>query len=424
MATTGKTAEVMFDEYLKTYEDQQLMVELCDRFEPDHATMQNSNNWIWRSVQQHRPVLTGWDLTGQEQDIIEETYPATLGDPRGDFIGQRADMLRDMQFWTRAGQQAARQQVTEQNKTLAQRIATQGSLFYRFDTNTTSPGFKFVNEAATILTERESYQTQWNMCLNPRDEQTFSGELSGRQTLAGRPESDAWKKGQIGQHIAEVDVYRGAFLPNLVGGASPDTTVTGDQSFAPEGGSVSATGVVTNVDYRLAAIPVAATAGYNVGDKITLGVNSVSLADKTDTGQLMTFSIVGIPDGTTLEIFPKPIALDDPGLTALEQSYANIVTQITDATVVSRINTDALARTNVFWDKEAVEVYSGGIPADLFKEYDGMKVLTDTMPNGQKMYMMYDGNIATMTFRYRLFTWWDITIKDPSRCGSGVTFST
>jgi hypothetical protein len=31
--------------------------------------------------------------------------------------------------------------------------------------------------------------------------------------------------------------------------------------------------------------------------------------------------------------------------------------------------------------------------------------------------MVYDGNITDMTFRYRLFTWYGVTIKDPSRVG-------
>jgi hypothetical protein len=425
MAVTGKIAEVVFEEYMDRIETQDMLLPICDRFEPDPATLQNSNNVIWRTVEQQRPVLTGWDLTGQEQDIIEETYPALLGEPNNDLIAQRADDLRDMTFWRRAGRRSAERQASEVNKTIASRIATQGSLFYRFDTNTTSPGYKMVANAQTILNERQGTHTQRHYVINDRDQLTFSGELSGRQTLAGRPESNAWMKGQIGENIAEFDVYTGSYLPNLVGGASPDTTVTGDQSFAPEAGTVSSDGaVVTNVDYRTADIPVAASAGYNVGDKVTMGVNAIGLDDKTGTGQLMTFTVVAIPDGTTLTVFPKPIALDDPGLTDLEKAYANIDTQIADTTVVSRVNTDASAKTNIFWDQDAVEVYSGTIPAEKFKEFDGLKVITDTMKNGQKVYMLYDANIINMQFRYRIFTWWNVTIKDPSRCGCAVTFST
>jgi hypothetical protein len=181
------------------------------------------------------------------------------------------------------------------------------------------------------------------------------------------------------------------------------------------------------VDYRIATIPVAASAGYNVGDKIIFDnggtpVESVGLADKTATGQAMTFTIVAIPDGTSISVYPKPIAADDVALSALEQAYANIDTTITNGALVTRLNTDASARTNLFWDKEAVEVLGGTIPADLFSQFDGMKVISSTMRNGQTMYMVYDGNIATLTFRCRLFVWYGITVVDPSRCGVGVTF--
>jgi len=109
--------------------------------------------------------------------------------------------------------------------------------------------------------------------------------------------------------------------------------------------------------------------------------------------------------------------LDDPGLTALEARYANIDTQILNAATVDRVNTAVSNKTNLFWDYDAVEVLSGTIPADLFTQFDGMKVITETMSNGQSMYMVYDGNIEDMSFRYRCFTWWGVTVRDPQRCG-------
>ncbi len=135
----------------------------------------------------------------------------------------------------------------------------------------------------------------------------------------------------------------------------------------------------------------------------------------------MTFTIVGKPSGTAIQVYPKPIALDDGALTATEASYANIDTVILNGATVDRKNVDATNKTNLFWDKEAVEVIGGTIPAGLFKQYDGMQVISSTMKNGQEMYMVYDGDIATMNFRYRLFTWYGITVRDPSRVGVAVT---
>lgn len=420
MAQTGKIAEVFFENALEVIEDQNMMVNMVDRFEPNAGDMQNANNVVWRPVEQQAPILDGWDLTGQETDIIEETYPAILGTPKNDLVKQRADDMRDMTFWERRGKRSGMQQVAELNKAIANAVATQGSLFYR--SNATS-GYDFIAEGQALMNEQQRAITERCFLLNDRDTLRFGQDLAGRQTVQGRPEQ-TWATGQIGQNVAEFDVYTGSFLPNLAGGADPATTVTGDQSFKPEGGSVNQnTGVVTNVDYRSATIPVADSSGYNVGDKVTIGaLQAIGISDKTETGQLKTFTIVDKPDGTSITVYPKPIAADDAALSDLEKAYANVDTTISNLDTVNRLNTDATNKTNLFWDKDAVEVLSGTIPSDLFSQFDGYKVINSTMSNGQQMYMVYDANITDMTFRYRLFTWWGITVRDPQRAGVALTF--
>ncbi len=422
--TAGKIAEVMFDKALETYEPQDMLLPTTTFMEPDGATMQNSGNTLWRPVQQHRPVISGWDLTGQEQGIIEETYAAYLGTPNNDLVSLRADDMRDTRFWERAGETAGRQQATQLNKDIATAIGTQGGMYIR--SNATS-GYDFIAEGQALMNERQGAQSQRIFILNDRDNLKYAKDLAARQTLQGRPES-TWANGQIGQNVAEFDVYTGSFLPNLIGGADPATTVTANQSFAPTAGIVNTVNsTVTNVDYRYATIAVTASAAYNVGDKITIAnggvtIKAVGLADKSDTGIAMTFTVTGKPTGTSLQISPKPIALDDPALSILEKSYANVNTRILNAATVNRVNIDASKKANLFYDKDAVEVLGGTVPAELFKSFDGMKVINKTMKNGLKMYMIYDANMINMQFRFRLFTWYGITIKDPSRCGVATSF--
>jgi hypothetical protein len=422
--STGKTAEVMFEKWKETYDHQESLLPLTEFHEPDAGMMQNASNVIWYPVQQHRPIISGWDISNEETGIIEETYPAVLGTPNNDFVKQRADDMRDQRFWERAAEQAAKRQATELNKDIASAVATQGSLFYR--SNVTS-GYEFVAQAQAIMNERQLNETQRVFVLNDRDNLTFGTDLAARQTLQGRPEQ-TWSKGQIGQNIAGFDVYTGSYLPNLTGGADPAVTVTGNQSFAPSGGSVNATTkVVTNVDYREASLVVNNSALVTVGDKFTLensgtAVQSIGLADKQATGEAMTFSVIELTDATHIKIYPKPIATDDAALTTLEAAYANINTQILNAATLTRLNIDASNKTNIFFDKSAVEVIGGSIPAELFAQYDGMKVITDTLANGLQLYMVYDGDIATMDFRFRIFVWYGITVCNPSNCGCAVTY--
>ena len=422
--STGKIAEVMFEKTKETYEHQIDMVEMTDFHEPDAGSMQNAGNFIWYPVQQHAPIISGWDLTNLETGIIEETYPALLGTPTNDFVEQRADDMRDQRFWERRGQESGKRQATELNKAIASAVAVQGSMFYR--SNVTS-GYEFIAEAQAIMNERQTKETQRYFFLNDRDTLLFSKDLAARQTLQGKA-AETWKTGQIGQNIAGFDVFTGSFLPNITGGADPAVTVTGDQAFVPVGGSVNATtGVVTNIDYREASLVVNNSALVTVGDKFQLensgtAVQSVGLADKNPSGQAMTFSVIELTDGTHIKIYPKPIAVGQAAITTLQEAYANINTQILGAATLTRLNIDASNKTNIFWDKSAVEVIGGTIPAELFKQYDGMKVITDTMANGLQLYMVYDGDIATMNFRFRIFTWYGITICNPANCGVAVTY--
>jgi len=422
--STGKTAEVMFEKFKDTYEHQLTLLDLVDFHEPASGMMQNSSNVIWYPVQQHAPVIAGWDLTGQETGIIEETYPAVLGTPNNDFVQMRADDLRDMRFWERRAETSGKRQATTLNSDIANAIAVQGALFYR--SNATS-GYEFIAEAQALMNERQANSSQRFFCINDRDNLIFGTDLAARQTMQGQP-AETWKTGQIGRNIAEFDVYVGSFLPNIAGAADPAVTVTGNQAFVPSGGSVNATTrVVTNVDYREASLVVNNSALMAVGDKFTIqngGVNiqSIGLADKNPTGQAMIFTVIELTDATHIKIYPKPIAANQAGITSLQAAYANINTAILNAATITRLNIDATKKTNLFWDRAAIEVIGGSIPGDLFKQYDGMRVLTDTMSNGLTLYMVYDGDIATMNFRFRLFTWYGITVNNPTNCGVAVTF--
>lgn len=420
MSQTGKIAQVLFEQTVETYELQMSLMSRVSLFKPDAGTLQNSDNIINRPVQQHAPIIEGWDLTGLETDIIEETVPAVLGAPVNDFVKQRVDKMRDMSFWKKRGHQSGLRQAAELNKRIAELVVNTGSLFYR---SNTASGFDFISEAQALINERQIMQDSPCFLLNDRSTKKYASDLAGRQTLQGRPEDAAWDKGQIGSNVAGFDVYTGSFLPNLTGGVTT-TTTTAALSFKPEGGTVDqVSNTVTNVDYRRADIPVVASAAFNVGDKVSIGtLESLGLADKTLTNEGMTFSVVAKPDATTITVFPKPIALDDGALSTLEKAYANVNTTITNGATVTRLNTDASAKTNIFWTKDSIEVLGGEIPANLLAEFDGMKVISETMSNGQIMYMVYDGKIEDMSLRYRLFTWYGLTNLNPQANGVAISF--
>lgn len=422
--TTAKTIEVLFENTLETFEHQDALLDKVDFVKPDAAKMQNAGDFYWETVNQRAVRQTGWDMTGLETEIIKETYPINLGTPWNDVVEQPVYELRDKQFWEERGKEGGRELAQGLNTDIASAIKKQGSLYYR---NNATSGYDFIAEAQAMMNERQLYNSMRYFMLNDRDNLKFAKDLAARQTLQGQPDT-TWGSGQIGSNIAGFDIYTGSFLPAIAGGAAISTTVTADVEGAPEGGAVSSAGVATNVDYRLSTFAVAASGSYNVGDKVTFSnsgttVKALGLGDKIDTDQAMVFTIAAKPSSTSVTIYPKPIALDDTvALSTLELNYANVDTQILATATMDRVNSDASTQSNLFWDKSAICVTGGTIPAQLYGELAGKKYLNHTMKNGLDLYMIYDGDILAATFTYRMLVWYGITVKNPSNCGVAVTY--
>lgn len=422
--TAPKIAEVLMESALDTFESQESLIPLVNVVDVDPATMQNSGNVIWRPVEQHAPSIPGWDLTGLETGIIEESYQAYLGTPDNDLIDLRADDIRDMGYWKRRGEASARKRASNLNLAIVNMVRNAGSIAYR--SNATS-GFDFISRAQAAYNKRQVTDDDRYFVLNDTHQQLFSQDLAARQTLQGRPD-ETWKKGQIGANIAGFDIFTSSSISALVGGADPATTVTANVSFAPQGGTVNAAlNVVTNVDYRDATIPVTASAAYNVGDRVTFAnggvtVKAIGRDDKTVTDEAMTFTIVAKPTGTSVTIWPKPIALNDAALSTLEKAYANINTQILNTATMNRVNIDASTQPSLHWRKNSIEVIKGDAPMQVLGKHGGMQVLKETMKNGLTMYLLYDSNIIKATTQWRLFVWYGVNNAAPGDNGIAIKF--
>lgn len=416
--STAKEVRVMFDMVTEQYESQDQMSKLVGHYDMTGANAQNSNNVEWRQIEQQAPVVSGWEFADSAfGDVLELSYPSVLGTPRNDLFKLRADDFRDRSFMDRRAKAAAQRLSADQNARIAQRVATTGSLFYR----STVAGYDFVKTADTILRERQAYVGMGqSFFVNDRDAQRVSSDLAGRQTLEGIAK-DAYTKGLMFKNTAGFDIYESSYLGTLAGGALAGVTSTATVSQAPLASFVSA-GITLPVDYRISD-DIALTGTITnlvVGDRISFAnVNSVGLQDKTDTGQLMTFTVVE-KSGANIKVYPRPVAVNDPGLQPHQAAYANINTRIAAGAAVTKLNTDAVARNNIFWANDSVEIVDGDIPFELLGQLDGMEVMSSTLSSGTKLYIAYQGRIEDLTLRCRLFTWNDVVNIDPSRNGVAV----
>lgn len=416
---TAKAVQVMFDMVAESFETQDQMSTLVDKFQMTGAKAQNANNVEWRQIEQHAPVTSGWEFVDADfGNVLELSYPSTLSTPDNDLFKLRADDFRDREFMDRRARAAAQRLSSFQAAKIANLVAATGSLYYQSST----AGYDFVKTADTILKERQAYTGMGqSFFVNDRDAQRVSSDLAGRQTINKLPE-EAYTKGLMWKQTAGFDIYESSILPTIPGGALAGVTVTATISQAPVASRTEAGGTVLPVDYRVSD-DIALTGTITnlvVGDRISFsGVNSVGLDTKNDTGQLMTFVVVAKGAGT-IKVYPRPIAFADAALTAVERAYANINAQIAAGATVTKLNTQTISRSNIFWANDSIEIVNGDAPLELLGQLDGMEIMTSSLRSGTKLYMAYQGRIEDLTLRCRLFTWNNVVNKDPSRNGVAI----
>lgn len=430
MATLSavKTVATYMEKAVETFESQDSMLKYVKVInDVDPGVLQNGNNTIWRKVVQQSSSIPGWDLTGLEQGIISQGYSAYLGTPDNSLVGLRVDDLRDISYVRDQAEADGKKRASVLNKSITDAISTTGSMAYR--SNVTS-GFDFVSLAQAGMNKRQAANGQRYIGLTDTHNQKFGKDLASRQTLQGQPAA-TYQDGMLYNKIAGFDVMVNSSVSLLPGGADPATTVTANVSFAPLGGTSTNGGaaqlVVTNNDYRFGTISVTASASYNVGDRVTFANGGVTVKalgrdDKTVTDEAMTFTIVAKPSGTSVTLWPRPIALNDAGITTADKAYANINTQILNTATMNRVNIDATTQPSIFWEKNSIEVLGGKVPMELLGQWGGMKVATEKLSNGLNMYMLYDGNIINLQARWRMFIWYGVNNARPMDNGILINF--
>lgn len=414
--STGKIIVTLFDQVLKQMNDNDVYSRLitADSIAPDR--MQNASNVYWRTVEQQRKAISGWDLTGLETGIIEQYYPLQLGTPTNDFMQIRVDDLRDKGFMNRAVNASASTLRSDLNKAIADLVASTGSLYY--ETNAT--GYNFVAEADTIMTERQANRDAGSsFFLAPRVAKVMASDLAGRDAPPTGLSLKMYQKSLINEDIAGFQVWRAPTYGTVAARANATTTTVASNVVEIPRGFQTSGGVNVNVDYRFGTISLTSGTNYNVGDVITIaGVNALGLKDKTNTNQLMTFKIIS-KNVNDIVVYPKPIAANQAGITTEQAAYANISTAILAGAVVSKVNATG-GQANSFWSNDSIEIVSGDAPLELLNEFDGMKVVSESLDSGVKLYMAYDAALATLNCRVRLFTWYGLCNCDPARNGSAI----
>ena len=133
---------------------------------------------------------------------------------------------------------------------------------------------------------------------------------------------------------------------------------------------------------------------------------------KEATGQLKTFRVISVTDGTTMVISP-PIVSGDGG-SDVELQYQNCekVTS-SDTAAITFLNTDT-AYMNPFWHRDALEILPGkyAIPSGA-----GSAIMRGSTDQGVELVLQKTYNQNTMKIHYRLDTFYGVVNKQPEMTG-------
>lgn len=418
----GQIITYMTDEVINVLSNLCPMAERVSKYTPNAAEMQRSSNTYWLPVEQEAKTQSGWDLTNKAGNILELSVPCSLGEPDNDFFQLRVDDIRDETSLRRRIAASAKKLASNVEMAISRNAAETGSLCVKAGSITTkeSDGWDFLADAEALLFSRELDRNAGiSFFMNATDYKAAGYNLVGKD-MFGRIPEDAYKKGEIGRQVAGFDsVLRSPKMPTVTGSSSTGVTIAGAQTFKPEAYTTDADGNRANVDNRVAVVKLSGSHGLKRGDKFKVaGVKFLSQMTKEVLPDDATFTVTAV-NGDNVTIMPKPIALDDSGLSAEQLAYANVSTSFANSAAVTVLNTTTAA-SNVFWADDSITLVSQPIPLS-HELFSGMKTESFSIPEvGLNGVIAYQGDINTFTGKCRIALWYSVCNKRPESVGVGL----
>lgn len=393
----SKEERVAFENVLEGFNDGLVLSKIVSKYSTDQTMMARTNDTIWRPQPYISQSFNGLDQTGNFKDYVQLSVPATIGYHKSAPFILDALELRDSLQEGRLGESAKQKLSSDVNLAVNLVASYYGSLVVK--RTSASTGFDDVAQCDAIMNERGVPMGDRVAGYSTRDYNGMAANLAGRQTMQGLP-TTAYERALVASNIAGFDVYKMDYTPYLAAAAGGAITINGaNQYYTPKATSTAGTGETSNVDNRFQNLTVSATANVKAGDCFTIaGVNAVHHITKGDTGQLKTFRVVSVVNGTTLQITPPIISAG--GATDAELEYKNVTATPANGAAITWLNT-AAGYLNPFWHKSAIELLPGRIA---FPEGAGMDVMRGTTDQGLELVMVKQGDIQTGKIRYRFDT--------------------
>ncbi len=410
----SKEERVAFEDILEGFNDELVMSKNVSVYRTEDASMERSNNVIWRPQPYIAQSYDGTDMTANFSGKTQLSVPATLGYNKSSPWMMNATELRDALQEKNLGAAAKKKLASDINLACASVACNQGTLVVT--RTTAASGFDDVAMCDSIMNEQGIPSYDRYLALTSRDYNGMASNLAGRQTMTGKPVT-AYEKAYVGM-VSSFDTFKldhGNRLTAAAGGGSItiNTLDAGAQYYVPVATRTGTAGETSNVDNRYQTVTVSSTTSVAAGDAFTIAdCYAVHHITKGSTGQLKTFRVISVDSSTTMTISP-PIISGQGGSDA-EAQYQNCSMSVKGASAaIVWLNTDTVG-INPFWQKDAIELLPGryAVPADA-----GTAVMRASTDQGIEVVMQKFYDINTMNTKYRLDTFFGVCNKQPEMSG-------
>ncbi len=412
----SKEERVAFENILEGFHDALVLSRNVGIYTTDQVMMERTNDVIWRPmpyISTSIDAAPGTDIAADYKNFTQLAVPSTIGFSKAVPFTMNALELRDALQEDRLGAAAKNKLASDINVAIMNTAALQGTLVVK--RTAAASGYDDVAQADAIMNEQGVPDYERTLALSSRDYNGMANDLSKASRSFGNEKSDsAYERSRVGM-VAGFDTLKLDYANRITAAAGSLLTIDTQNAagnYLVPAATQAVTGGTTNVDNRYQTVTLPSTTGIAAGDCFTIaGVEAVHHITKQSTGQLKTFRVISVTNGTTMVISPGIIS-NQVASDASAQYQNCIVTPAASAAIVFLNTTTAYA--NPFWQRDALELLPGryAVPSDA-----GTAVMRGTTDNGIELVMQKFYDINTMTTKYRCDTLFGVVNKQPEMSG-------
>jgi hypothetical protein len=412
----SKEERVAFEDILEGFQDLLVLSRHVSVYNTDQTMMARTNNVIWRPMPYMAQSINstpGSTIAGSYQNMTQLSVPSTIGFSKTVPWTMTTLDLRDALQEGRLGESAKQKLASDINVAIMNTAAAQGTLVV--PVSTAAGDYDDVALCDSIMNEQGVPDYDRFLGLSSRDYNGIAGNLSQASRSFGNSKSDrAYERSFVGM-VAGFDTYKFDYANRIAAAAGGVTTIDTQNAagnyLVPQATSTSVGGQI-NVDNRYQTVTVSNTVGIVAGDAFTIdGVVAVHHITKQSTGQLKTFRVISVTNGTQMVISPGIIS--NQVASDASAQYKNVIVTPAAAANINWLNT-AASNINVFWQRDSLEILPGryAVPSDA-----GTAVMRATTDQGVELVMQKFYDIDSMTIKYRLDTLFGVVNKQPEMSG-------